>query len=215
MELSIVQLVLGPLQNNVFLIGDEDCRKAVVIDPSFDSGKILEVAEQRGWTLTQVWLTHAHFDHTAGVADVSKAFEPHLPVCMHREAEQWALTHQNALQFGFTVAPPSPADRNFQHGQLLSINGSQADEVIEVREAPGHSPGSLIFYCATLSVAICGDVIFRESIGRTDLPGGDYDTLIGSIREQVLSLPLKTILLPGHGPESSVEHELKFNPYLA
>ena len=215
MELSIVQLILGPLQNNVFLIGDADCRKAVVIDPSFDPDKVLEAAQKRGWTLTQVWLTHAHFDHTAGVAEISRAFEPHLPLCMHKDAEHWAALHQDALQFGFPIDPLPAADCYLQQGQLLSISGSPEDAAIEVREAPGHSPGSLIFYSETLGAAICGDVIFRESIGRTDLPGGDYQTLICSIREQVLSLPPKTKLLPGHGPESSVEHELKFNPYLA
>jgi glyoxylase-like metal-dependent hydrolase (beta-lactamase superfamily II) len=98
---------------------------------------------------------------------------------------------------------------------MLSLNPEGGKLVVEVRLAPGHNPGSVILYCEQLGVVFCGDVIFRESIGRTDLPGGDYDTLITSIHEQVLTFPETTTLLPGHGPESSGGYERLYNPYLA
>lgn len=215
MKLSYLQLVLGPLQNNVFLLADGDTREAVVIDPSFDAGKVIQAAKERGWALTQVWLTHAHFDHTTGANHISRAFEPHLPICIHNDAQEWTQANNKNMQFGFQVDELPPADRFITNGQMLSISPDSNEPVVEVRAAPGHSPGSVIFYCAKLSVAFVGDVIFRESIGRTDLPGGDYATLISSIRAQVFSLPPETKLLPGHGPESSVSYELNNNPYLA
>ena len=215
MKLSFVRLVLGPLGNNVYLLADEDPRDAVVIDPSFGSEAVLAEVKRQGWMLRQVWLTHGHYDHTTGAEMVSKAFDPHLPIGMHAEAEAWASTQKNGVKFGFPIQPVPQIDFHLEHGQMLSLNPDGGEPVVEVRLAPGHNPGSVILYCEQLGVAFCGDVIFRESIGRTDLPGGNYETLITSIREQVLTLPETTTLLPGHGPESSVGYERIYNPYLA
>jgi len=215
MKLSFVRLVLGPLGNNVYLLADEDTRDAVIIDPSFGSEAALAEVKRQGWTLRQVWLTHGHYDHTTGAELVSKVFEPHIPIGMHADAEAWAGTQKNVMKFGFPIEPVPPVAFHLEHEQMLSLNPEGGEPVVEVRLAPGHNPGSVILYCEGLGVAFCGDVIFRESIGRTDLLGGDYETLITSIREQVLTLPETTTLLPGHGPESSVGYERIHNPYLA
>lgn len=215
MRLSFIRLVLGPLGNNVYLLGDEDTKSAVIIDPSFEPEKAVAEASRQGWKLTQIWLTHAHFDHTAGAKHVAEVFSPTLPVGIHKDSETWMNTFGVGNTFGFDV-PPIPKERfYFQQGERLSLDVAGSKPVVEVREAPGHNPGSVVFYCESLGVLFCGDVIFRESIGRTDLQGGDFETLINSIQTQVMSLPDITTLLPGHGPESSVGYERINNPYLA
>jgi hydroxyacylglutathione hydrolase len=215
MKLSMMRLVLGPLQNNVYLLADEDSQDAVVIDPSFGSETVLVQAERQGWHLRQVWITHAHYDHIAGVAALSTAFDPPLPVGMHADAYAWLLEQEHVVKFGVPIDLLPEPGIFFKEGQQLTLTPGGQEFAVEVRHAPGHSPGSVIFYCASLGVAFCGDVIFRASIGRTDLPGGHHDTLIESIHTQVLSLPESTTLLPGHGPESSVGFERLYNPYLA
>ena len=215
MKLSFVRLVLGPLQNNVYLLGDEDTKNAVVIDPSFDSEQVITEANRQGWILRQVWLTHAHFDHVVGVDTIRNAIDPSLPVGMHKDTYAWTKAMSASKPLGLPVLVlPEPAF-HFYHGQQLPINPGDPNAVVEVRETPGHNPGSVVFYCPALEVCFCGDVIFHESIGRTDLPGGDYAQLISSIRQQVFSLPESTTLLSGHGPQSSVGYERQFNPYLA
>ncbi len=215
MRLSFVRLVLGPLQNNVYLLGDEGAGDAVIIDPSFEVDEALAEAVRQGWTLRQVWLTHAHFDHLAGAAQASAAFEPPLPVGLHPLDEVLMQQQGGASVYGFEIEPIPTPSINFSDGQLLSLGNASTRPIVEVRHAPGHSPGSVMFYCEALGVIFCGDVIFREGIGRTDLPGGSYETLIKSIQAKVLSLPESTTLLPGHGPESSVAYEKSNNPYLA
>lgn len=215
MKLSFVRLVLGPLGNNVYLLADEDSKDAVIIDPSFEAELALAEVKRQGWVLRQVWLTHAHFDHTTGAKAVSQAFIPRLPIGMHPDAEAWASAGKDQVHYILSKQPVFDVDLHLQDGQMLTLNPEGGEPVVEVRLAPGHSPGSVIFYCRDLGVAFCGDVIFRESIGRVDLPGGDYQQLIESIRQKVFSLPENTTLLPGHGPESSVGYEKLFNPYLA
>jgi len=215
MRLSFIRLVLGPLGNNVYLLGDEDTKAAVIIDPSFESDKAVAEAVRQGWILKQIWLTHAHFDHTAGAKQVADSFSPPLPIGIHKDAETWMNTYSDGNTFGFEVPQVPTPSFYFQQGDCLSLDPAVNEPVVEVREAPGHSPGSVVFYCEHLGVLFCGDVIFRESIGRTDLQGGDFETLIDSIQSQVMSLPDTTTLLPGHGPESSVGYERINNPYLA
>lgn len=213
MNLKIERLTLGPLPNNVYLLGEDESGDAVVIDPSFESEKVLSKAEQLGWELRQVWLTHAHFDHIAGAAEIAEAFDPPLPVGLHPADREWYDSGGGAGRFGLSIPkPPEPAIR-FGDGMALPLvqGGSP---VVSVRYAPGHSQGHVMFYCEDLEVLFCGDVIFKEGIGRYDLPGGDLETLITSIREQVFSLPDETRLLPGHGPESSVGYERRHNSFL-
>lgn len=215
MQLQILRLVLGPLQNNVYILADEDSRDAVIIDPSFDVEQVLAEIERRSWRIRQIWLTHGHFDHTAGAASLQKALIPAPLLGMHPESFAWAQANPDLFKLGIPIDPLPPVDIPFYQGQMLALNPEGSEPVVEVREVPGHNPGSVIFYLPQLAAAICGDAIFRESIGRTDLPGGDHELLLRSIREQILTLPETTTLLPGHGPESSVGYEKSFNPYLA
>ncbi len=213
MNLEIVRLTLGPLPNNVYLLGDKDTGNAVVIDPGYDSQLVLARAESKGWTLRQIWLTHAHFDHIAGAAALAAAFDPPLPIGLHPGDLDWYRDEGGAGLFGMSISqPPDPAIL-FEDGMMLCLS-PEDQPVVEVLFAPGHSAGHVMFYCQPLQALVCGDVIFREGIGRTDLQDGDLEQLLGSIREKVFSLPDETRILPGHGPESTVGHEREFNPFL-
>lgn len=213
MKLEIEKLTLGPMNNNVYLLGDHDNGNAVVIDPSFNGEDVLEFAEENGWTLQQIWLTHAHFDHIAGASEIAKAYDPPLPIGLHPADESWYQMEGGAGQFGLSIQQPPAVSIHFEAGMGLSFVPNN-EPAAAVRHAPGHSPGHVMFYCEPLNTLFCGDVIFREGIGRTDLPGGELSTLLASIRREVLSLPDDAKLLPGHGPESTVGHERQHNPFL-
>lgn len=215
MTVTIACLTLGPLGNNVYILGDEESGAAVVIDPSFEPRRQADEIRRRGWTLRQIWLTHGHFDHTEGAAALRELFSPAPLVGMHPDAQDWVRTYGKRFSFGFRSAPLPPVDVPFYQGQRLKLNPDSGKLMVEVREVPGHSPGSVIFYCAEAGAAIVGDAIFRESIGRTDLPGGNHPQLISAIRTQIFTLPEETRLLPGHGPETSVGYEKVHNPYLS
>jgi len=212
--LKVVRLILGPLPNNVYLLVNNNNGAAVVIDPSFDSQFVLARIEKEGWQPQQIWLTHGHFDHIAGAKQIADAFSPPLPVGLHPEDQDWYDQAGGASSFGLSIPEPPMPSLHFEDGQDLSLL-SGGEVVVKVLHAPGHSPGHVMFYCAALGVLFCGDVIFREGIGRTDLRGGDLRILLNSIRDKVFSLPDQTRLLPGHGPESTVGYEKQHNPFLA
>lgn len=210
MALEIIHLQLGPMDNNSYLIADRQTKEAVVIDPSFGSERVVQEAQLRGWILTAVWLTHAHFDHIAGVKTVSEAANPPLPVGLHPlDLPLWKQAG-GAKNFGIQLEPGPNPQISFAHEQMLKLGGS----ALEVRHTPGHTLGHVVLYSAEAGTVFCGDLIFYHSIGRTDLPGGDHITLLRSIREQILPLPPKTRLLSGHGPETTVEEESFENPFL-
>ena len=207
--LEIVTLVLGPVQTNAYLAADGEAQEAVVIDPAWDGELIVKEAVKQGWKIGQVWVTHAHFDHIGGAAAVLRGCRPTPEVALHSEDVPLWQKKGGAMLFGMHIdAPPQPKVA-LVHGQALRV-GKYA---FEVRHTPGHTPGHVVFYCSGEEVAFCGDVIFRGGIGRTDLPGGDYETLITSIREQIFSLPEKTRLLSGHGPETTAGIEKVYNPF--
>lgn len=210
MPLQIVTLTLGPAFTNAYIVADEASKSAVVIDPAWDGDVILAEADKRGWLIEQVWLTHAHFDHLGGLAALAAGLDPVPPVAMHPDDEWLRREQGGARLFGFEIdAGPEPSVW-LKQGMRLQL----ADNTFEVRCAPGHTPGHVMFYCAKENVMFVGDVIFRSGIGRTDLPRGDYDTLIESIQTQVMTLPDDVRLLNGHGPETTVGLERAYNPFL-
>jgi hydroxyacylglutathione hydrolase len=210
MGLEIVSLQLGPMGNNTFLIADSETNKAAVIDPSFESDEVVMAASARAWQIMEVWLTHAHFDHIAGVRQITLQAVPPLPVALHpADLPLWKLGG-GARLFGFNLDPGPEPTHLLQHGEVLRL-GSQE---LTVRHTPGHSPGHVIFHSAASKVAFCGDLIFFHGIGRTDLPGGSQLTLLNSIHAEILTLPPETQLLSGHGPDTTVREEMKENPFL-
>jgi len=208
--LQIVPLILGPLETNTYLIADPETREAAVIDPAWDGKLITAEARQRHWQISQIWITHAHFDHIGGVGDLAHALDKPLLIALHSYDRPLWDSRGNPAHFGFRPpASPAPALDLAETKDLLL-----GQMVFEARHTPGHTRGHCIFYCAQAGVCFCGDLIFKNSVGRTDLPGGDWETLVTSIRSKVFSLPDETRLLSGHGPETTVVQEKRANPFV-
>lgn len=208
--LEILTLTLGPVQTNTYLIADPDSGAAVVIDPAWDGDLIIAEALKRGWRIEALWYTHAHFDHIGGAAAIASALDPQPIVAMHSaDLGLWQMGG-GAVLFGFKIESGPKPSIDLASVRTL-ILGSLT---FEVRPTPGHTPGHVSFYCTEESVLFSGDLIFQGSVGRTDLPGGDTDTLLASIRDQVFSLPLETRILSGHGPETTVGDEKTYNPFV-
>lgn len=210
MSLLIHSFVLGPLENNTYLLADSWTHEAVLIDPSYEIQRVLKFAQTNQLTLRAIWLTHAHFDHIIGVDEAARVFSPQLPVGLHPDdLPLWKQGGGGAL-FGFPTRVTVQPDLLFSDRQMLQVGECR----LEVRHTPGHTPGHVVFYEAESGVAICGDVIFAGSIGRTDLPGASQQTLLTSIRREILTLPPETRLLSGHGEETTVGDEIAHNPFL-
>jgi glyoxylase-like metal-dependent hydrolase (beta-lactamase superfamily II) len=208
MSLKINSFVLGEISNNTYLVWDEASKDAAIIDPSFDPVDVISTIQQNGLNLIGIWLTHGHFDHFIGIPQIFSDIGM-VPIYLH--PADWDMYRAGGLghNFGFDVpALPSPAD--FPKDRVLNLGTSQ----IVVLDTPGHSPGHVVFYAESASTVFTGDLIFQQSVGRTDLPGSDQDALLRSIYQQILTLPGDTRILPGHNDETSVEEEVEYNPYL-
>lgn len=210
MSLEIVSFTLGPAQTNAYLIADPDTAEAAVIDPSWDGHLILAEAQKRAWRIGHLWYTHAHFDHIGGAAAIADALNPLPLVALHPDDHVLWRAGGGGRMFGLAIDPGPEPSIDFTHGQTLRLGSN----IFEVRYTPGHTPGHVILYCAGKNICFCGDLIFAHSVGRTDLPGGNWDTLVRSIREQIYSLPENTRLLSGHGPETTVGEEKVSNPFV-
>jgi glyoxylase-like metal-dependent hydrolase (beta-lactamase superfamily II) len=208
--LHIETLVLGPVQTNAYLIADPESSEAAVIDPAWDGALILRSAQEHGWHIRQLWFTHAHFDHIGGAGALVKALQPPPSQALHPADLPLWRAKGGAPLFGLRFDSGPEPETALAHGQNLHLGTLQ----FEVRHAPGHTPGHVLLYCAAQGVLFCGDVIFAGGIGRTDLPGGDYPTLIHSIESQVLTLPDDTRLLSGHGEATTVGWEKRWNAFL-
>lgn len=209
MTLYVTTFILGPLENNTYLLADPDTKKAVLIDPSFDSGQVLETIERLKLELAEIWLTHAHFDHIAGTS-IARRFNPPLKIALHENDLSLWKRSGGASDWGIRLDPAPEPEILLSHGQQMKLG----DSMIEVRHVPGHTPGHVMFYIPDEKLAFVGDVIFYRGIGRTDFPGGDFRQLINSIQTQIFTLPPETTLLSGHGPETTVAEEMANNPFL-
>ena len=206
-RLQLEHLMVGPLQANCFIIGDEISREAVIVDPGGDGEVVLAAVEGSRWKVVAVLNTHAHFDHTG--ANALLVSGTGAPLMIPREdASHLAQAHLAARLYGLEVEPSPSADRLLDEGDVIGVG----DEEIRVLSTPGHTVGGATFQ--TSIGVFPGDTLFAGSIGRTDLPGGNYDTLIDSIREKILSLPDDTPVYPGHGPPTTVGRERATNPFL-
>jgi glyoxylase-like metal-dependent hydrolase (beta-lactamase superfamily II) len=209
-KLIINSYVVGPVQSNAYLTADIDSGTAVVIDPGWDGELLIAEAEKLGVKITDVWLSHAHFDHIGGLAALVKGLSPAPNIALHPDDLELFSLQGGAPLFGMKIDTPPMPDVSLFHGQNLTAGNFS----FEVRYTPGHTKGHVVFYCETEAVAFVGDVIFWGSIGRTDLPGGNYSTLIESINNHILTMPDQTRLLTGHGPETNVGFERVNNPFL-
>jgi len=208
--LEIVSFTLGPAQTNAYLVADSETKEAAVIDPAWDGHLILAEAQKRGWRIAHLWYTHAHFDHIGGAGAIADALNPLPLVALHpNDHVLWRAGGGGAI-FGFDIDPGPEPTIDFYQGQILRLGSVE----FEIRFTPGHTLGHCILYVPGANVCFCGDLIFAGSVGRTDLPGGNWEQLEKSIKTQVLTLPDETRLLSGHGPATTVGEEKKNNPFV-
>jgi len=196
---------------NCSLLWEEESKDAVVIDPGGDLDELLAQVESLGLTLREVWLTHAHIDHAGAAGELAQRLS--LPIVgPHRGDQFWidALPQQSQM-FNFPPAQAFAPTRWLEDGDTVTLGG----HTLQVRHCPGHTPGHVVFHSPELQRAFVGDVLFAGSIGRTDFPGGDHDTLIRSITERLWPMGDETVFVPGHGPESSFGRERRTNPFVA
>ncbi len=209
MTIKILCLPLGPLQTNCYVLACTATGQAAVIDPAWDGRTIAKAVENQGWVLSHILLTHAHFDHVGGLGELKEISG--APIYIHPEAlPMLERAPTAAAMWGFAVEPPPPADVLLTGHETLQIG----EITVSVLFTPGHAPGHVCFYVANEDVVFDGDVLFQNSIGRTDLPGGDYDLLMQSIYQQLMPLPDDTLVLSGHGPTTTIGDERQNNPFL-
>jgi len=200
----------GGFGQNGYLAVCEPDGEAVVVDPGAAAAGMVRHLEVAGTTPVAILLTHAHLDHIEGIATIRSAF-PGVPIHLHPDDRPlYDAAPGQAAAFGHAMPDLPEPDRVLSAGEHITFGAC----AFEVRHAPGHSPGHVILYAAADGLALVGDVVFAGSIGRTDLPGGDFQTLITSIRREVLTLPAETRLLSGHGEETTVSREAQHNPFL-
>ncbi len=201
--MDILSFEMTPFAENCYVIRDGG--EAIVIDPGEANSALYDALE--GYTLKSIVLTHCHIDHVGGVKDVKD--RTGAPVICHREAEPMlAAVPQQGAMFGLQVPAPPPPDSYFDEGDTVTVGNVE----LKVVNVPGHAPGHVALIGD--GYVIGGDVLFQGSIGRTDLMGGDFDTLITSIRTKLLPLPDDTVVYSGHGPATTIGRERASNPFL-
>lgn len=200
-----------PFEQNCTLIWCDETKEAAVVDPGGDLDRIHAAIAAAGVTVKQILLTHAHIDHAGGVAELAEQLG--LPIIgPHRGDQFWIdALDQQAQRFGFRPSKPFVPTRWLQQGDTVQVGHL----TLEVRHCPGHTPGHVIFFEPESKLAMVGDVLFAGSIGRTDFPGGDFQTLVDSIRQQLFTLGDDVQFIPGHGPMSTMGEERASNPFVA
>ena len=208
--LKILIVPVTPFQQNCSIVFDDDTKQGVVVDPGGDLERIEDAMKQSGAKIEKILLTHGHIDHAGGAADLAarlgvKVVGPH-----ERDKPVLDNIPNRAAMFNMAGAKGVTPDQWLEEGDVVSVGGLD----FRVIEAPGHSPGSVVFFNDANKFALMGDVLFQNSIGRTDIPGGNHETLLHSIKTKIMALPDDVMFLPGHGNASQIGAERRSNPYL-
>ena len=209
MKVSIIPVT--PFQQNCSLLVCEKTHRAAVIDPGGDLELILEAVKQQGATLEKIFLTHGHMDHCGGTSLLAEQL--HLPIEGPQKEDKFWIdqVETSAARYGFPGVRTFTPDRWLEGGDTVSFGEVE----LQVLHCPGHTPGHVVFFSPSHRLAFVGDVLFQGSIGRTDFPRGDHDTLINSIRTQLWPLGDDVTFVSGHGPVSTFGEERESNPYVA
>jgi hydroxyacylglutathione hydrolase len=202
-------LPVGVLQCNCSVFGDERSREGLVVDPGDDIAKILEIVRRHGLTVKAIVITHAHIDHIGGAQKLKQATG--APVYMNpNDIELQKMLDFQAAWLGMREPEQVAVDVPAKDGDRLVVGTAQ----FHVLDTPGHTQGSISLWIPSESKLVAGDTLFRDSIGRTDLPGGDGRQILRSIHDKLLPLPPETVVIPGHGPNTTIGREKEFNPFL-
>jgi len=208
MSVRIDTVVLGPLMTNGYVL--DSAGVCWVVDPGPWPEPLLELLRRRRIRPECLLLTHGHGDHIAGLGALKAAWPDAKIVCPAADANMLSDPSANlSAEFALPLTAP-PADQLVESGQVLLCGDSHW----QVLDTSGHTPGGVSYYCPEAEAVLTGDALFEGSIGRTDLPGADFDQLIGNLRRNLLPLPGETRVLPGHGPESTIGRERRSNPFL-
>ena len=203
----IKDLVVGPLMANCFIFGCKKTREAVVIDPGGDADRILLSLADSELEVKYIINTHGHFDHVSGNGKMKDATG--ADILIHPlDAPMLGMLSSNAAVFGISVENSPSCDQTIEEGETISFGNIS----LKVTHTPGHTPGGISLY--TDGIVFVGDTLFAGSIGRTDFPGGDFDTLISSIKTKLFDMDDDMRVLSGHGPETSIGNEKRFNPFV-
>ncbi len=208
--MECIQIPLGPLQTNCYILYKED-KTCLIFDPGEESDKLKSFIKQQQFKPLAIIVTHAHYDHIGAVDDIREEYK--IPVYIHENEADWLVD--------------PVLNGSIEENMVKTIRGKRADHLISeeqamsignfhfhIYETPGHSPGSISLYFEEAKLVISGDALFKGSIGRTDFAFGNHSQLINSIREKLLTLPEETIVLPGHGPATTIGQEMDSNPFL-
>jgi glyoxylase-like metal-dependent hydrolase (beta-lactamase superfamily II) len=202
----------GPLECNCSVLACDETKDCVIVDPGGEIAHIAEIVAQYDLTVRAIVHTHAHLDHIFATRDVHEAHGGQI--CLHRgDAFLYDGIAMQAAMFGWKVRDALPVSRWIEHGDRIDLG----KRTLEVIHTPGHTPGSVCFELHDPdagSILFAGDTLFRRSVGRTDLPGGDTEQLARSIRERLYSRELDTVVIPGHGPTTSLAEEARGNPFV-
>ena len=202
----IVQIPLGLLEANCYLVYDEASGEGVIVDPGGDTAPLRREIEQRGVNIKAILNTHGHFDHSAGNAELASF---NVPLSIHPDDRDLLAEGGGAAWFGFPEVPTMQPTIELTEGFEYTVGNLR----LRVLVTPGHTPGSVCLYIPEENVLLTGDTLFAGGIGRSDLPGGDPRALTASLT-RLLTLPPETVIYPGHGPTSTLAHEKRHNPWL-
>jgi len=206
-RIEVARIVVGPFQENCFLVREAGGSGCVVVDPGDEADRIAERIDERGWKPVAIVNTHAHLDHIGGIQELKEKYG--IPLLLHEADEPLLRSAPEHARFFGVAEPTVPAvDRRLSDGDVLDFGGIR----LEVLHTPGHSPGSVSLVAG--GRVFVGDTLFEGSIGRTDLPGGSHGTLLRSIRRRLFALPDEAIVHCGHGPDTTIGRERRSNPFL-
>jgi len=202
----VERLVLGSFETNCYIVGSESAGEGMIIDPADKAGEIMKKVEDLKLDIKLTLLTHGHMDHIGALADVKRATG--AEVAVHGDDAESMRSKLMRMLFGLSYPTPPPPDRLLKDGDSIDIG----DLHFSVLHTPGHTPGGICLLGE--GVVFSGDTLFNSSVGRTDLPGGSYEKLMGSIQTKLMMLPDDTIVYPGHGPDTTIGAERRGNPFL-
>lgn len=199
-------LTLGDLATNCYILADEQSKECAVFDPAAEAGRIADAVATFGFKVKYIILTHTHIDHISALDELKDITGGE--VALHADEADSLNSDADTMSFIIgTSAPSTRADIRLNHGDTLTLGNTQ----LKIFHTPGHTVGGISVLCG--DILISGDTLFHESIGRTDFRGGDFDTLISSVKEHLFTLDGDTKVYPGHGPATTIDHEICYNPF--